>query len=71
MDEHEVIGGVYRVYKGDVMVVGEAEVVVALIDIAVEALLGAGFAVGVGGVGVEVAFEPGVACGVGEGRRGW
>ena len=69
LDEHEVAWGLHGVDKGDFVVVGQAEEVVALADIAVEALLRRGFAVGIGRVRVEVALEPGVAVVRAEGKR--
>ena len=69
LDEDEVVGGVDRIGARDVVVVGEAEEVVARAHVAVEALLWSDAAVGVGGVAVEVALDPGVAVVVGQGVR--
>ena len=69
LDEDEVVGGVDRVGARDVVVVGEAEEVVARAHVPVEALLRSDAAVGVGGVAVEVALDPDVAVVIRQGVR--
>ena len=46
LDEHEVAWGLDGIDKGDFVMVGQAEEIVALADIAVEPLLRRGLAVG-------------------------
>ena len=66
LDQDKVFRDLYRFYTGDFVVVGEAEKVVALADIAVEPFLGSCSAVRVGSVGMQIALEPEVAILVGE-----